>query len=112
MSRRKPPLNRIIHRRAQQHGRREVKESANPIEPDDLINLKAWSHKDPYIKTNDHEGIALPFRKLDITDLPAGFGFDEFGLMVRKEQQQSGSVPEAGVAVEGDVVDRASNARG
>jgi hypothetical protein len=35
-------LNRLIHRRTQQHGhgRGEVRESADPIEPGDLINLK------------------------------------------------------------------------
>ncbi|KAJ2899375.1 hypothetical protein MKZ38_003082 [Zalerion maritima] len=81
-------LNRLIHRRDGHLGRLKVKESVNPIDSGDLINLKAWSHKDPYVAKNDHEGIALPFRKLVVTDLPAGFGFDKFGLVVRKEGQQ------------------------
>ena len=37
-------LNRLIHRRAEQIGRRKVKQSVDPIDPDDLVNLKAWSH--------------------------------------------------------------------
>ncbi|EJT68022.1 hypothetical protein GGTG_14400, partial [Gaeumannomyces tritici R3-111a-1] len=98
-------LNRLIHRRAQQVGRRKVKESVDPIEPDDLVNLKAWCRKDPYVKKNDREGIALPFRKLVVADLPAGFGFDKFGLVVRKEEEQLGSVLKGGVSVEVDVTE-------
>ncbi|EJT68997.1 hypothetical protein GGTG_13394 [Gaeumannomyces tritici R3-111a-1] len=82
-------LNRLIHRRAQQIGRRKVKESVDPIEPDDLVNLKAWRRKDPYVKKNDREGIALPFRKLVVADLPAGFGFDKFGLMGPRKETES-----------------------
>lgn len=37
-------LKRLIHRRAEQIGRRKVKQSVDPIDPDDLVNLKAWSH--------------------------------------------------------------------
>jgi len=77
-------LNILIRRRYQQPRRRVVKESVNPIEADDLINLKAWSHTDPFIKTNDSDGVALSFGRLAVTDLPEDFGFDKFGLMVRK----------------------------
>ncbi|OAQ58043.1 ATP-dependent DNA helicase PIF1 [Pochonia chlamydosporia 170] len=92
-------LNRLIHRRAEQIGRRKVKQSVDPIDPDDLVNLKAWSHKDPYVKKKDREGIALSLSKLAVTDLPAGFGFDKFGLMVRTEERQLGSVEESGLGV-------------
>jgi len=34
-------LNWLIYRRIQQLGRDKVKESINPVEPDDWINLKA-----------------------------------------------------------------------
>lgn len=34
------------------------------------------------------------FGKLAAADLPAGFGFDKFGLIVRKERQQLGGIPE------------------
>ncbi|EJT69169.1 hypothetical protein GGTG_13278 [Gaeumannomyces tritici R3-111a-1] len=74
-------LNRIIHRRAGQIGRLRVRESVNPIDCGDLIHLKAWTHKGRYVAKDDKKGIALPFRKLAVTDIPAGFGFDKFGLM-------------------------------
>jgi hypothetical protein len=88
-------LNRLIRRPAEQIGRRKVKQSVDPIDLDDLVNLKAWSHKDPYVKKNDGEGIALSLSKLAVTDLPAGFGFDKFWLMVRTEERQLGSVEES-----------------
>lgn len=37
-----------------------------------MINLKAWSQRDPYVKKNDREGAAPPLRKLAVTDLLAG----------------------------------------
>jgi hypothetical protein len=80
-------LNRLIHRRARQLGCRQVPKAVNPITPDDLVHLKSWSHRDRYVKGNDGEGIALPFQKLAASDLPAGFGFDKFGLIVRKEEE-------------------------
>jgi len=69
-----------IHRRAGQLGRLKIKKSVNPIDYGDLTNLKAWFHKDPYVAKNDGDGTALPFRKLVVTDLPAGFSFDRFGV--------------------------------
>lgn len=90
-------LNRLIHRRARLFGRFKVKESANPIDCCDLINLKAWSHKDPYVAKEDKEGIVLPFTKLAVTELPAGYGFDKFGLMVRSERQSSDNAAKGGL---------------
>lgn len=95
-------LNRLILRRAQQLRRRDVKKSVNPIEADDLINLRAWS-QEPYVKKSDDEEIALPFSKLAATDLPAGFGFDKFGLLIRMEEQWLGNPPKAGVAGRGSL---------
>ncbi|KAK0655268.1 hypothetical protein B0T16DRAFT_450984 [Cercophora newfieldiana] len=54
--------------------RRPVKASVNPIEQADLESLRAWSREDP-----------IPYKTLAPEDLPDGFGFDKFGLMVRKE---------------------------
>jgi hypothetical protein len=84
-------LNRLIHRRSGDVGRFKVKESVNPIIWDDLVNLKAWSYRGSYVARKDSAGISLPFRTLEVGDLPAGFGFDKFGLMVRKEGEQDGS---------------------
>ncbi|KAL8379117.1 hypothetical protein RB599_008781 [Gaeumannomyces hyphopodioides] len=76
-------LNRLILRRhlATGRGRRRLREVLNPIDQADLVNLKAWSHRDSFDKGKD----SLPYRKLAAADLPPGFGFDKFGLMVRKE---------------------------
>ncbi|KAK4205911.1 hypothetical protein QBC37DRAFT_245950, partial [Rhypophila decipiens] len=105
-------LNRLIHRRAQQLRRRDVKISVNPIEPDDLINLRAWSHQGPYVRKGDDEGIALHFSMLAATDLPAGFGFDKFGLLIRTEEQQPGSVMEGDLVAEGNVRELDQQTRG
>jgi hypothetical protein len=45
-------LNRLIHRRAEQLRRRDTKKFVNPIEPCDLIDLRAWSHQYRYVKKN------------------------------------------------------------
>src|SRR3569833_72539 len=62
----------MVRGRSQQLRRLKVKQSVDPIEEDDLINLKAWSQRDPYVKKNDREGAAPPLRKLAVTDLLAG----------------------------------------
>ncbi len=57
-------LSILIHRRFRQPRRRIIKDSVDPIEADDLVNLKARSHRDSFVKKNDSEGIVLPFTKL------------------------------------------------
>ncbi|KAM7213488.1 hypothetical protein V8F06_011101, partial [Rhypophila decipiens] len=89
-------LNKLIHRRDQQVGRRHVRMGVNPIEPVDLIDLRAWSHTDAYTRTNDEGETALSFRQLTITDMLDGFSFDSFGLLIRMEERPLGSVPERG----------------
>ncbi|KAL8299207.1 hypothetical protein RB594_003659 [Gaeumannomyces avenae] len=76
-------LNRLMLRRhlATGRGLRRPREVVNPIDQADLVNLKAWSHRDSFDKGKD----SLPYRKLAAADLPPGFGFDKFGLMVREE---------------------------
>ena len=73
-------LNMLTWRRAHQSRRRKIQESVNPIETGDLISLAAWSEQSWFVKANDT--YKLPFRELGLEELPAGFGFDEFGLMV------------------------------
>ena len=79
-------LNRLILRRINQVGRRPVLATGGSIQADDLMNLKAWTHKHSYVKKNDKEGIELPFCRLMAAELPSGFGLDEFGLLIRTEQ--------------------------
>ncbi len=87
-------LSILINRRVHQFRRRWIKDSINPIEPDDLINLKLWSHKEPFVKKND-KGVTLPFRKLALEELPEGYGFDRFSVMVL--EQYAVELPGAGI---------------
>jgi len=75
-------LNKLICKRFQQNKRHYIETSVNLIAQDDLINLKAWLKKDIYVKKNNYKEIALPFKKLDVIDLPAGFILDKFGLLI------------------------------
>ncbi|KAK0749761.1 hypothetical protein B0T18DRAFT_407523 [Schizothecium vesticola] len=77
-------LNQLLLRRYQIPGRRGVKAGVNPIEPVDLQNLTIWRGEGPFIKDADPEGVQLPFVDLVSEDLPPGFIFDRFGLMVRR----------------------------
>ncbi|KAK7994229.1 hypothetical protein PG991_015817 [Apiospora marii] len=52
------------------------------IEPIDLDNAKAWKTQDSFIKTKDPDNAALPFRTVCAEELPAGYTFDPFGLIV------------------------------
>lgn len=92
-------LNRIIYRRVGEAGRLRVKESVNPIECGDWIHLKSWSHKGPYLAADGKREIGLPIQQLVVADLPTGFGFDQFGLLVRKECQAD--VDRSGQQLEG-----------
>jgi hypothetical protein len=85
-------LNRLILRRMAQVGRRPVVASVNSIEADDLFNLKDWVHKNSYVKKKDREGVQLPFCALNAVELPAGFGLDAFGLLIRIEQQTAAAI--------------------
>jgi hypothetical protein len=54
----------------------------NPIEPVDLINLKAWSHKSPFVKDKDPRRIPLSYKKLAVKDLLPSYSFDKYRLIV------------------------------
>ncbi|KAL8366290.1 hypothetical protein RB595_004861 [Gaeumannomyces hyphopodioides] len=76
-------LNRLMLRRhlATGRGRRRLREVVNPIDQADPVDLRAWSHQDSFDKDKN----SLPYQELAAADLPPGFGFDKFGLMVREE---------------------------
>ncbi|KAK3935361.1 hypothetical protein QBC46DRAFT_367640 [Diplogelasinospora grovesii] len=67
-------LNWAILQRSRNIKRRPVKASVNPIEQADLERLRTWSYEDPF-----------PCQRLAPKDLPSGFGFYKFGLIVYKE---------------------------
>ncbi|KAK4206393.1 hypothetical protein QBC37DRAFT_300890 [Rhypophila decipiens] len=85
-------LNRLMLRKHMATGRGIL----NPIAQVDLVDLKAWSHLESFDKNQE----SLPYRKLSAADLPPGFGFDKFGLMVREEFAVSLLVDAVGDAVE------------
>jgi hypothetical protein len=76
-------LNQLLLRRFQIPGRRALKEGVNPIEPVDLQNLARWRDEGPFVKEGDPDKAQLKFVDLTCEDLPPGFVFDQFGLMVR-----------------------------
>jgi hypothetical protein len=76
-------LNQLLLRRFRMPGRRGLRAGANPIEPVDLRNLASWRDEGPFVKERDTDQIQLQFVDLTHEDLPLGFIFDQFGLMVR-----------------------------
>ena len=89
-------LNQLLLRRFQIPGRRALKEGVNPIEPADLQNLTRWRDEGPFVKESDPDKVQLQFVDLACEDLPPGFAFDQFGLMVRCPPR-----PPAGSVLEG-----------
>lgn len=76
-------LNQLLLRRFQIPGRRAIRAGVNPIEPVDLKNLASWKDYAPFVKEGDPDEVQLPFVDLTRDDLPAGFIFGRFGLMIR-----------------------------
>lgn len=66
-------LNWSILQRSRNVRQRPIQASVNPIEPHDLVCLKAWS-RDP-----------SRYKKLPLDDIPYYLGFDGFGLLVYKD---------------------------
>lgn len=60
-----------------------MRHSVNPIDQVDLDNAKAWVHKNAFIKEKDREGKRFPYEQIPVANLPTGFGFDKYGLMVQ-----------------------------
>ncbi|CAG9998246.1 unnamed protein product [Clonostachys byssicola] len=73
-----PRLQQLIRRRIQLD-RRNFKHA---IERIDLTNAKSWTSDASYVKLNDHEKIELPFSNLKPSELPNGYVFDLYGLIV------------------------------
>ncbi|OCL13860.1 hypothetical protein AOQ84DRAFT_309859, partial [Glonium stellatum] len=78
-------LNQLILRRINIPGRRPLRLSANPIDLIDLENLKTWLDKNPFVKIKDKEGFQLQYRPVSSSDLPNGYSFDQYGLIVSVE---------------------------
>ncbi|KAK3900121.1 hypothetical protein C8A05DRAFT_17545 [Staphylotrichum tortipilum] len=80
--------NRLLLRRAQMDGkfrRHRIRESPDPLDSVELENLGRWTTEGPYVKHKDPDSIALPFEELSLGDLPSGYGFDRYGLMVHSQ---------------------------
>jgi hypothetical protein len=78
-------LNRLLVRRSELSRRRPFRKSVSLIDQVDLVGLKAWTHKDSFIKDKDPEGLSLPYETLTVDNLTIGFGFDKYGLIARNE---------------------------
>ncbi len=73
-------LNLLMLRRHQFPGQRLIRDSASPVSQADLSKLAAWGRTNS--PAESHRESAAP-RLLAAQDLPDGFGFDKFGLLVR-----------------------------
>jgi hypothetical protein len=64
-----------------------VKDSANPIEQVDLLDLLAWDGACTFTKTGTkgQELYAVENATISLVDLPIGYGLDRLGLVVRDE---------------------------
>jgi hypothetical protein len=76
-------LNQLLLRRFRIPGRRDIRAGVNPVEPVALRNLASWRDEGPFFKEGDPDKVQLQFVDLTCEDLPPGFVFDPFGLMVR-----------------------------
>ncbi|KAH6697080.1 hypothetical protein F5X68DRAFT_238421 [Plectosphaerella plurivora] len=77
-----PRLQQLVRRRIQlgNHGRHTY---GHPIETVDLINASSWLDNHSFVKMNDPEGVELPFKPLTPEQLPPGYTFDKYGLLVQ-----------------------------
>jgi hypothetical protein len=63
--------------------RHRIRESPNILDLIELENLGRWIAVGPYVKDKDPDNIVLPFEGLSVGDLPSGYSFDRYGLIVR-----------------------------
>jgi hypothetical protein len=80
--------NRLLWRRAtmhRKHRRRYIRDLPDPLDENELGCLRDWRGQDLYIKDKDPDQIELEPRALAPEELPDGFGFDRFGLLVHSQ---------------------------
>ena len=75
-------LNRLILRQHQTPGQRVIEDYVSPVSQIDLERLTAWD-KIGSFTWSDCGSVGLLYRPVAAQDLPDGFGFDKFGLLVR-----------------------------
>lgn len=79
-----PRFQQLVRRRIQlieKHGRHSFR---NPLERIDLVNARLWDTNNSYIKHKDPDQVYLPVSILREEELPCGYGFDQYGLLVPK----------------------------
>jgi hypothetical protein len=80
--------NRLLWRRAtmeRKYRRRHIKNLADPLGEIELCCLKFWLGEHSYIEDKDPDQTELQPSALSPEELPDGFGFDKFGLLVRNQ---------------------------
>ncbi|KAF9733857.1 hypothetical protein PMIN04_013076 [Paraphaeosphaeria minitans] len=75
-------LNRLILRRIVDG--QPLRNCVNPLGQIDLIDLAAWQNKDAYVKKG-RNGYTLTYDPISNSQLPAGYAFDRYGLIVCEE---------------------------
>lgn len=87
-------LNRLLDHRRSAVGQYQFRDSHNPIDVGDLKGLRDWKGKEDYGTTG------LRYAPLTTDQLPSGFGFDKFGLLVREEYAVRNSIIQSGSAAD------------
>ncbi|KAL5370778.1 hypothetical protein PMIN02_013048 [Paraphaeosphaeria minitans] len=75
-------LNRLILRRIVDG--QPLRNCVNPLRQVDLIDLAAWQNKDTFVKKGRNE-YTLSYGPISNSQLPAGYAFDRYGLIVCEE---------------------------
>ncbi|KAJ0100686.1 hypothetical protein J7T55_003305 [Diaporthe amygdali] len=96
--------NRLLWWRAtmeRKHRRRHVRNSPDPLDENELHCLRAWSGEHSYVKDKDPDLVELDPKGLGPEEVPDGFGFDKFGLLVHSQHalpatQNGTNAPEIG----------------
>lgn len=79
-----PRLQQLACRRIQLIGKHGRHSFMHALERIDLINARAWDANESYIKRQDPDQVSLPVSMLGKEELPYGYDFDRYGLIVPK----------------------------